>query len=109
MSEDTPNCDWVWVFAGERAVHPAGVFRSRESAELWILANRLSGLLTAYPLDTSVYDWSVKCGYFTPKKAYQKEPEFMARFSSAYSEHYHYENGSLIGTPESDEGNNEPC
>lgn len=81
----------VWVFNGDGARLPSAVFASRESAERWIADNSLSGMLTAYPLDTSAYDWAIEKGYFTPKKPIRAE--FIAGFTSAYQEHYHYVRG----------------
>lgn len=82
----------VWVFNGERARFPAAVFTNRESAERWISDNALSGVLTAYPLDRSAYDWAVGEGYFTPNKP--ASAEFVAGFTSAHQEHYHYVEGA---------------
>ena len=83
----------VWIFTGPKAQFPSGVFGARETAERWIEQNHLSGTLTAYPLDTGVYDWAVANGHFAPKRDDQRSPEFIQRFSSATQEHYHYENG----------------
>ena len=55
----------------------------------------MSGVLTKYPLNTGVYDWAVKLGYFTPKKAEHSAPDFVGKFSSASLEHFHYEDGAL--------------
>lgn len=86
---DTPV---VWVFNGGGSF-PGGVFTCLETAEAWISANRLTGVLTAYPLDTGIYDWATSKGYFMPKRDDQKSPDFIGRFSSASQEHYHYEDG----------------
>jgi purine nucleoside permease len=94
----------VWVFNGGGGF-PSGVFTTRELAEQWIERNHLTGTLTAYPLDMGVYDWTVASGYFRPKRDDQKTPHFIARFSSAAQEHYHYENGANPGQwPEDTEG-----
>jgi len=50
------NDQWIWVFSGESSRFPSRLFRSRESAETWIGQHEVSGVLTAYPLDTGVYD-----------------------------------------------------
>jgi len=83
----------VWIFLGEGARHPAAVFSDRVSAEAWIRQSGVSGLLTAYPLNQSVYDWAIERGFFTPKEPYQKETRFLAKFSSAHLEHYHFIEG----------------
>lgn len=80
---------FVWVFNGSGSF-PSGVFTSRDLAETWIRKHGLKGTLTAYPLDTGVYDWVIEKSYFTPKREDQKTPEFIGQFSSAYQEHYHY-------------------
>lgn len=83
----------VWIFVGTGSRFPSGVFLGKSKAEMWILENQLSGILTKYPLDTGVYDWAIKNNVFTPKEARDKSPEFIQSFSSASQEHYHYENG----------------
>jgi hypothetical protein len=91
--------DSVWVFNGDSSTFPAAVFTTQELAETWIADNKLSGCLTKYPLDVSVYDWVIAKGYWEPKKPYQHEPKFKQCFSSAYLEHYHYEEGKEPGEP----------
>jgi hypothetical protein len=92
--------DWIYVFNGSTdpprpsLAFPGGVFSSREKAETWIAKHRLSGILTAYPLDQGAYDWNIENGFFTPKRNDQKTPEFIGRYSSAYTGHWHYEHGS---------------
>lgn len=83
----------VWIFTAPKAQFPSGVFTGREVAERWIHQHRLSGTLTAYPVDVGVYDWAVSGGHFAPKRDDQRSPEFIQRFSSATQEHYHYEGG----------------
>lgn len=84
----------VWVFNGEQSTLPSGVFSTRDLAEAWIAQHKLSGILTAYPLDQGAYHWAIEQGMFTPTKDYQREAKFIGRFTSASLEHYHYEDGS---------------
>lgn len=84
---------YVWVFCGEGARFPAAVFSSRATAETWIAANHVSGVLTAYPMDESSYDWAVRKGFFKPKTEVHAGPKFIQRFSSAYQKHVHYFDG----------------
>lgn len=86
----------VWVFMGDGARHAAAVFRNLKTAETWITESQVSGVLTSYPLDISVFDWAVQSGKV--KVSSPRSPEFVARFSSAYAEHYHYENGLRLGS-----------
>ncbi len=91
MSETAEQ--FVWVFTGPRAQFPSGVFSSRENAESWIAVNRLSGLLTGYPLDSGAYDWAVSRGYFSAKRPDQQSAAFIGGFTSARMPHVHYEKG----------------
>lgn len=83
----------VWVFSGNDADFPCGVFRTRQDAEAAITRNRLEGTLTKYPLDTLVYDWAIAQGLFKPKRESQRSAGFIQRFTSGSQEHYHYEQG----------------
>jgi hypothetical protein len=85
----------VWIFNGSKAHFPSGAFALRDSAETWIKKHSLSGTLTRYPMDVSVYDWAVSKSYFKPSRDEHRSSEFIAQFSSASQEHYHYENGTL--------------
>jgi hypothetical protein len=83
----------IWVFHSAGAQFSGGVFSTIELAESWILENKLSGLLTAYPLDCGVYNWAVKNKYFSPKHERHSSSSFIGGFTSASQEHFHYENG----------------
>lgn len=81
----------VWVFNGTRNHFPSAVFTTRELAEAWIKQHQLEGTLTAYPLDVGVYDWAISNGSFTPQREDHQTAQFIANFSSAAQEHYHFE------------------
>lgn len=83
----------VWVFNGFRSIFPSAVYTSKEKALDWIRDNSLTGTLTKYPVDISIYDWAISNGSFNPNKPDQSSPEFIGRFSSASQEHFHFENG----------------
>lgn len=85
--------EYVWIFNGENSRFSSGVFKNVEKAEEWIVANKLSGILTKYPLDIGVYEWAIQNDLFSVKKEEQKQPEFIGKFSSASQDHFHYENG----------------
>jgi hypothetical protein len=85
----------VWVFNGEGGKFPSGVFSTLEKGELWVAQNKLTGILTLYPLDIGAHAWAVSKGYFIPKKPEQESPNFIGRFSDASQEHYHYRNGKM--------------
>ncbi|MER5628669.1 hypothetical protein ABT061_47415 [Streptosporangium sp. NPDC002544] len=92
MSDSSPVT--VWVFLGEGAQWPSGVFRTRERAESWIKTGKLTGMLTEYPLDTGVYDWAIEHDHFQPRAAHQQTPSFVGRFTTAQQEHFHYTDGN---------------
>jgi hypothetical protein len=50
-------------------------------------------LLTAYAVDTGVYDRAISKGFLRIDRPKHSTPEFIGRFSSAYQEHYHYSAG----------------
>ena len=83
----------IWVFNGVRSNFPSALFYELNDAERWIQQNNLTGILTKYPVDISVYDWAINKRYFQPNNSNHLTPDFIGRFSSAYLEHYHYENG----------------
>lgn len=85
----------VWVFHGEGGRFSSGVFTDKSKAESWIGQHQLSGVLTLYPLNTGIYDWSLENGYFEAKKEEQFKPVFIQQFTSGSQEHYHFENGKL--------------
>jgi hypothetical protein len=83
----------VWVFCGPKAAFPSGVFWSKDQAQAWIVANRLSGTLTEYPVGVGTYDWAVGEGLFRPSKPEHRQPAFIQTFSCAAQAHEHYEDG----------------
>ena len=84
----------VWVFQGEGGRFPGGVFTTRELAEKWIKERRLSGILTAYPLDEGCFDWAMREELVTGRaRTRGDDPEFVGSFTSASQEHGHYVDG----------------
>ncbi len=83
----------VWIFVAPKATFPSGVFRSLEQADDWIVKNRLSGVLTEYPVGVGVYNWAVDRGVFKPKPEKVIDGTFIGRFTSAAMPHFHYEDG----------------
>lgn len=90
----------IWLFHGMNGRFASGVFTEKETAVQWIYNNHLTGVLTAYPINTGVYDWAIQEGLFTPKNDSQGSPEFIGKFTTAGQEHYHYENGIADGSAE---------
>ncbi len=88
------NVDFVWIFNGAKGRFPGGVFSSLEMAENWIARNRLSGVLTKYPVNVGSYDWAEQMGFVSEKLAAKANSDFIGSFSSASFEHFHYEDGT---------------
>lgn len=85
--------DSVWIFNGSNSRFSSGVFSSLEKAKKWIKENKLTGVLTKYPIDEGTYHWAIRNDFFEVKKTNQSEPLFIQNFTSASQEHYHFENG----------------
>jgi hypothetical protein len=88
----------VWVYNASRAMFPCAVFDTKQKALEWIAKNKVSGCLTLYPLNKSVYDWAIENQIYTPKKPLHFTPKYIGIFTSDSLEHYHfefYENGEL--------------
>lgn len=81
---------YVWVFNGNSSKFPSAVFATRERAEAWISQGKLAGTLTRYPVDLPVYDWAIESNFFLPKSEKHKSAEFIANFTTAGQEHYHF-------------------
>ncbi len=87
----------IWVFNGARSRHSGGIFENLDMAEEWIKNNRLSGMLTKYPINKGVFEWAdendlirMREGKLEEKR---KDPIFIGGFTTAAMEHYHYEEG----------------
>lgn len=85
----------VWIFNGAGGRLPSGVFTTRDGAEVWIRGCRLTGMLTAYPLDEGTFEWAHRRGLITGRARERgDDPGFVGSFTSAIQEHYHYVDGS---------------
>jgi ribosome-binding ATPase YchF (GTP1/OBG family) len=89
------SSDSVWIFNGLKGRFPGGVFTDKAIAEKWIQKYKLTGVLTCYPINDGVYDWAIRNNHFTPSKEKEKLSDFIATFSSASQEHYHYIDGNI--------------
>lgn len=85
---------FVWIFNGPGGKFPGGVFESLELAENWIRDNRLTGVLTRYPLNLGSYDWAKANGLVSKQLETRADADFIGSFSSASFEHFHYTDGA---------------
>lgn len=85
---------FIWVFNGdgETRSFPGGVFSTFEKAVKWIAEYRLSGVLTAYPLDEGAYDWAKRRDVLDEGRA-TPTPDHVGRFSTAHQPHHHFVEG----------------
>ena len=94
------DADQVWVFNVGTRPFPGGVFTRLDSAEAWIAANRLTGVLTLYPVDEGCFDWAVRTGRTGMRRETlerkQHDAEFIGGFSSASQDHHHYQEGVRV-------------
>ena len=84
----------VWIFHGENAQFASAVFFQLEKAQSWIYENKVSGILTEYPVDISCYDWAKKNNFYIPQNSDAKKKK-MQKFTSYEQKHFHYNNGDL--------------
>ena len=95
----------VWIFSGAGGRFPGGVFSDLGKASAWIAQNKLTGVLTVYPLDEGCFDWALTndCTNLSVSKQSVKavDPAFVGSFTTASQEHYHFKNGhrSASGRP----------
>jgi hypothetical protein len=87
----------VWIFSGAKGRFPGGVFSSLDLAERWIRKNKLTGVLTKYPLDIGSFDWAKANGMVSDiaGRKPEEEDQFIGSFSSASFDHFHYEQGEI--------------
>ena len=91
----------VWIFSASGAPFPGGAFSTLERAEAWIAAHRLTGTLTAYPLDEGAFHWAHRLDLVTGRARDRgDDAAFVGGFSSAAQEHYHYAHGQRDGDPD---------
>lgn len=95
IAESRGGEQYVWLFNGETSHFPSAVFLSFTRALNWIERYSLTGTLTRYPLDKSVFDWAVENDFYQPNSTCRKcGPKTVANFSSAYLEHFHFKDGT---------------
>ena len=51
---------YIWVFDGIGGRFPSAVFSTRELAEAYIKKYQVSGMLTRYPIDIPVYEYTTR-------------------------------------------------
>ena len=84
----------VYIFHGTNAQFAASVYSSFELAELDIKLKKMSGLLSIYPLNETIYDYCVRKELFDAKD--KTTGAFIQNFTSAYLEHHHYKHGNRL-------------
>ena len=81
----------VYIFHGDNARFTTSVYASLEQADVDIKSKQMSGMLTIYPLNETVYDYCVREKLYVKKENISSQ--FIQGFTSAYLEHYHYKDG----------------
>jgi hypothetical protein len=97
----TPHADpgarrFVWVFMGEGAEFPSGIFARKTKAEVWIKDGNLTGTLMVFPLNEGTYQCARKLGILAEDEMGRTDPEYVQRYYSSRQENYHYVKGSLV-------------
>jgi len=85
----------IRVLLAERLPGEVGVFTSRALADEWIRRHRLSGVLTAYPLDEGCFEGAKRCGVLADAAVRQlaKDSQLVGSFTTAVQDHFHYREG----------------
>lgn len=83
---------------GNNSRFPSGAFIEFNEAETWIKKNKLSGMLSALPVNEGIFDWAVANDAHSMKKETVlkklNDPDFIGMFTTSTIDHYHYENGN---------------
>lgn len=90
------HAQYVWIFHGDKASLAAAVFSSRPRAEEWISQNRLSGLLTRYPLNISILDWAWEKQFISSQVLESFSGKRAGEFTCAALQHIHFEDGKAV-------------
>ncbi len=89
------NC--IYIFIGSGSQFPSAAFYSLNEIEAWVSKHKLTGMVSAMPVDQGLFEWASENGAFSMKEEKLKEkeldPYFIASCTTASLEHYHYENG----------------
>jgi hypothetical protein len=82
----------VRVFHAADAIgkFPSGAWSTRENAERWIRAHHAHGTLSAYILDESAYDSSVRLGLLKLSGPDRSTAEYKRKFTTAV-DHVHFQ------------------
>jgi hypothetical protein len=87
----------IWIFIGEGGRFPGAAFNELADAEAWVLSHKLTGMISAMPIDQGLFDWALENDALNmkPEKLSEKlqDPEFIGTCTTGSLEHYHYEDG----------------
>ena len=89
------SLEFIWIFNGARSHLPSAAFVEMEKAVAWIAEHRLTGILTRYPVNTGLYEWAIRMGYFKPKREEHMSAGFIGTFTCASLKHLHVEDGII--------------
>lgn len=87
--------NYVFVFIGDGALLPSGMYEKYDDAMDWVKKNKLSGSLHRLPVNVGLYDWALEKGFFEAKQDHQKTARFIERFQCASVDHWHIEDGEI--------------
>lgn len=87
----SPLRSTVWIFQGDRARHPSGVFDTLEAGLAWAAEWHVTGIMAEYPRG-GAYDVAVGEGRFTPTKPHHGTADHVAAFGPGLR-HIHLTDG----------------
>lgn len=91
---------YCWVFHGQSVGNASAIFSTFIKASEWCQENRVSGILSKYPIDIALYDWAAsKHGFKRHVSDAGKED-----FTEGGQQHIHFEQGTSGEAPHLTEG-----
>lgn len=89
------NC--IWIFIGEGGRFPGAAFNKLADAEAWVLSHKLTGMISAMPINQGLFDWALENDALNMKpetlNEKSRDPKFIGTCTTGSLEHYHYEDG----------------
>lgn len=88
-----PSDQTVRIFHGDGVRYASAVFQTEPEALSWAKNQRVSGLLTEYPVGDGSFHIALKQQMFKPSKPHHGTPEHVASFSPGWTRHIHLIDG----------------
>ena len=98
----------IWVFVADGASLPSAVFDEEGLDREWIGQHALSGVLTQYPLNVSVYDWAIENGATVMNLSLSSKSEALYPVFHELADNAYFANSVLVCAANNVPGNSYP-